>query len=179
VLTINCNGKTHDLQLCQFVPINFQETGAHCSNLGTTVSGPFDHRPYSFPIQWLLIWCPHSVYSPSSKELRAFAERRIIRLIALPQAHLPLPCASLLRLSASRLLSGPKVDSGYQIHSLRQAWSWNWTSCWAGIRTIHLLPADPAGAEPTLSLLARFMSRILGAKCVGYVFIYGPGAYHW
>ena len=178
MLTISCNSKTHNLQLCQLRPIDFQETGAHGSNLSTAVSRSVDHRPHSFPIQWLPLWYPHSIYSPSSKELRTSVEWHIIRGPALPQAHLPLPCAGLLRLSASRLLSGTKVDSGYQIRQLHQAWSWYWTSCWAGLRTIRLLPADPAGAKPTLPLLARLMPRILGIKSVGDVLLLGSCAHH-
>ena len=178
VLIIHRNTKTHDLQLCQVLPLNFKETGAHSSYLRTAVSRPADHRPHSFPIQWLLIWCSHSIDSPSSKELRASVERHIICGVALPEAHLPLPRAGLLRLLASRLLSGPEVDFGCQNCKLHSTWSRYCTSCWTGLRTVRLSSADPAGAEPTLSLFARLMPCILGAKCVGDVLIYGSSAHH-
>lgn len=158
-------------QFRQILAIQLKEAITRRGNLDTSLSRPAHHRSHSFPVQRVPLRHPHSLNRPCTEIIGPPDERHHLRRTALPQAHLPLPGTSLLRLSPASLLSWPEISLRHSNSQLHQARTRYWHRGCAGLWSVRVPRANSSGIEQALSLQPRALPRILGAQCMGDVLV--------
>jgi hypothetical protein len=95
------------------------------------------------------------------------------------QAHLPVSCACVLRLSSPRLLSGRTVVLPvlqHTIFQLRQVGRGHHSRIRKCLWAVCNVGSTAASGHSLVSVFARALPRLLGAERLGYVLIHGPSA---
>jgi len=138
---------TDNSKLRPVCPSSSQATIACCCTLDSSLSWPFNHRPYPFPIQWILIWPSHTISRLGKKEIYHPRQWTTICGSSLLEAHLPLSRTRVLRLSTASVLPGIKIYFPYQIRQRFEAWNGYHCSVRSCFWTIRILGPDTSITE--------------------------------
>ncbi len=134
-----------------------------CGPVHTAFSCTSFDRPYPLPVQWLHVRYSNPISGLLSKTANYAIGSCPVRGPSLSQAHLSLPCASLLRLSAERFLPGQDFYTPDSMAQLRAIGRQHSPSIRSGLRSFCVLGSDRSIALTPFPVLARLVSRLLGA----------------
>jgi hypothetical protein len=149
----------------------------HCScrcTLRSLVAGIADHRPYPLPVQWLPLRHLGPLYGLGPQQLDTPVIRSSLCSALMPQAHLSVPRTCVLCLPSARLLLGAAIGFPVLHHTILQlcevgrGYPCRIRSCFWSFRNVG---SDRTSAQSLVPILARSLSCLLGAECLGDVFV--------
>ncbi|EKG10871.1 Glycosyl transferase ALG6/ALG8 [Macrophomina phaseolina MS6] len=142
-----------------------------CS-FGPAVTWPADHRPHSFPVQWLPLRHLGPVPGPGPPAVDLAVQRLPLRGLAVLQASVSVRRSGVFRVPAPRLLPEPAVHFPHPVLPLREAGRWHYRHLCRCIWPVRVLEPDSAAADPAFPLRSRVDSCLLGSERLGHVFLY-------
>lgn len=159
-------------QICQNITSQSARGFTCRSPIYTAVSCTSCDRPYPLSVQWPYVRHFGSIPRLFPKTSHYAVGRSPLRGPSLFQAHLSLPCASLLRLSVESLLLEQKLYFPHPMAELCAIGHQYSHGVRSGFLSFCILGSDESVAFTPFSLLTRPMSRLLGTQCLGHVFFH-------